>query len=312
MQNTKCGYIAILGRPNVGKSTLLNAILGQKVSIISRKPQTTRHRILGIKTEGNAQMIYVDTPGLYQARKRAEKCALNRAMQKTALGALSDVDLIIFVAEALVWREDDEWILQKINVGNGHARSTIHARSTTPVILVVSKVDLVKDKEELLPYLTKLKEKMDFVAIVPISAEKGVGVESLSGEVAKLLPENPFFFPEDQITDRSDRFFASEIVREKLMRFLGDELPYAIDVHIENFKDEEKIVRISALILVEKTSQKAIVIGKGGAKLKEIGTAARKELEKSLGKKVFLELWVKVKENWSDDQKILQEFGYES
>jgi len=300
MQNKKCGYIAITGRPNVGKSTLLNAILGQKVSIISRKPQTTRHKILGIKTDGDSQMIYVDTPGIYQAKKRADKRVLNKAMQKTALGALNDVDLIIFVAEALVWREDDEWILQKI-------KTTKH-----PIILVVNKVDLVKDKEELLPYLTKLKEKMDFVALVPISAEKGVGVDSLSKEVAKLLPENPFFFPEDQITDRSDRFFASEIVREKLMRFLGDELPYAIDVHIENFKDEEKIVRISALILVEKTSQKAIVIGKGGAKLKEIGTASRKELEQSLGKKVFLELWVKVKENWSDDQKAVQEFGYES
>lgn len=299
------GFVAIIGRPNVGKSTLLNAILGEKISITSRKPQTTRHKILGIKTEANTQAIYIDTPGIYQAKKPNEKRALNRSILKTAWQSILDVDLIIFVTDHLKLTLDDEAILNKIKL------------KKVPILFALNKVDLIKNKSEILPFFVSIQEKFWFQELVPFSAKHRTNIEELEKVVTKYLPEKPFIFPDDQITDRNDRFLTSEIVREKLMRFLGEELPYAVEVQIEKFSEEAStkagasLVHISAVIFVEKPGQKAIVIGKNGAKLKEIGTAARKELEKALDKKVFLELWVKVKDSWADDQRSLKEFGYQ-
>jgi len=284
-KTTHAGYIAILGRPNVGKSTLLNTLLGEKISITSRKPQTTRQQILGIKTTDNTQMVFIDTPGLYYSRGGSEKKALNRHMLKNALNAMHDVDVIVFVTDSLIWNEDDTWILQEITKEN------------TPIIWVLNKIDQIKNKSDILPYLDKIKEKATFTDLVPISAKNSTNTQNLEQAIGKLLPENPFFFPEDQVTDRDDKFLASEIVREKLMRFLGEELPYAVSVQIEKFEKAEKLLTIHALILVEKNSQKAIVIGKGGLKLKEVGTNARLDMEKLFESKVFLKLWVKVQPN---------------
>lgn len=291
---TRCGYVAIIGRPNVGKSTLLNRILGQKLSITSRKPQTTRHRLLGINTQGDTQTIYVDTPGLH----RGEKQALNRLMNRAASRAIYDVDVIVFIIDGLNWLDDDDWILRKLQ----------HA--TCPVILAVNKMDLIPDKKQLLPQLEKLKEKMDFATIVPISAAKGDNVEALEQEIAQRLPENPHFFPDDQISDRSERFLAAEIVREKLTRNLGQELPYALTVDIEKFKLEKGVLHIYAVIFVERDGQKAIVIGDKGQGLKRIGQQARYDMEKLFDSKVFLKMWVKVKKGWSDDERALRNLGY--
>ena len=291
---TFAGLVAIVGRPNVGKSTLLNQLVGQKVSITSKKPQTTRHRIVGIDTQDNYQTVYVDTPGLHIEEKRA----INRLMNKAAASTILDVELIIFVVEGTRWTDDDQMVLNRL----------IAAKK--PVLLVVNKVDLYKDKEELLPHLQWLSSQLDFMQIVPLSAEKGTNVQELRALVQKQLPPCEFFFPEEYVTDRSSRFMASEIVREKLMRFLGDELPYAVTVEIERFKWEEKHYHIAALVLVERDTQKQMVIGKKGERIKTIATEARKDMETLFEQPVFLQVWVKVKSGWADDERALRSLGY--
>jgi GTP-binding protein Era len=292
--NSHSGYVAIVGRPNVGKSTLLNRILGEKLSITSRKPQTTRHRILGIKTIDNQQTIYVDTPGMHIA----EHTALNRHMNRAARNALHDVDIILFVVDGLKWTEEDEAVAQLLK------------GITKPTILVINKTDTLPEKEHLLSRLQALSEKQAFLEIVPLSAKKGSNVEKLQQIILKLLPEGPQYFPEDAITDRGIRFRVGEIIREKVIRALGDELPYSSTVGIETYKEENNVQHISATIWVEREGQKPIVIGKGGERLKEIGTRARKSLENLLEKKIHLRLWVKVRGGWSDDERALASLGY--
>lgn len=292
---TRCGLIAIVGRPNVGKSTLLNRLLGQKVSITSRKPQTTRHRILGIDTDGDSQTIYVDTPGLHKEEKRA----INRYMNRAASSSLAEVGLVLMVVEGTRWTDDDEMVLHKVR------------QTGLPVYLVVNKVDKVQDKEELMQQLKTLSGKFPFEHIVPVSAKQGKQVDALRELVQQSLPHNVFFFPEDYITDRSSRFMAAEIIREKLMRYTGDELPYSTTVEIEQFKMAENgVFRINGLILVERESQKRMVIGKGGGHIKTIGEQARIDMENLFDTKVFLELWVKVKQGWADDERALRSLGY--
>lgn len=290
----KCGYVAIIGRPNVGKSTLLNHILGQKLSITSRKPQTTRHQLLGIKTIGDVQTIYVDTPGLHQRTTRA----MNRYMNRAAASVIRDVDVIVFVTEALKWLPDDEWVLKKLT------------KVTAPVILVVNKIDQVPNKDLLLPYIKTLTEKMHFAAVIPLSAKQNIYINDLEKIITEMLPPAVHLFPDDQISDRNERFFAAEIIREKLTRGLGQELPYALTVQIEKFALEKGVLHISAVIWVERSGQKRIVIGEKGEKLKEIGTKARLDMEKQFESKVFLQLWVKVKSGWSDNQQLLNQLGY--
>ncbi|MFZ7275541.1 GTPase Era [Avibacterium avium] len=294
-QPTYCGFIAIVGRPNVGKSTLLNKILGQKISITSRKAQTTRHRILGIQTEGPYQAIYVDTPGLHIEEKRA----INRLMNRAASSAIGDVDLIIFVVDGTHWNADDEMVLNKLR------------RAKAPVVLAINKIDNIKDKEDLLPFITEISQKFDFKAIIPISAQRGNNVQELEKIVRESLREGVHHFPEDYVTDRSQRFMASEIIREKLMRFMGEELPYSVTVEIEQFKTNERgTYEINALILVERDGQKKMVIGNKGQKIKVIGTEARADMERLFDNKVHLELWVKVKSGWADDERALRSLGY--
>lgn len=293
-QAYRSGFVAIVGRPNVGKSTLMNHILRQKISITSSKPQTTRHRILGIKTDETCQTVYVDTPGLHLNAQKA----MNRYMNRAATTSLEAVELVLFVVDANRWTEEDENVLQRVK------------GLDTPVVLVVNKVDQITDKETLLPLLQSLSEKMDFLAVIPLSALKGKNVADLEKVVHDALPEGDPIFPEEYVTDRSERFLAAELVREKLMRSLGKELPYATTVEIEQFKEDQGMLRINALIWVERQSQKRIVIGKGGAQLKEIGRQARIDMERLFGEKVFLQLWVKVKEGWSDNERILSSLGY--
>ncbi len=293
-ENYRCGFIAIVGRPNVGKSTLLNHLLGQKLSITSRKPQTTRHKILGIVTQNNVQAIYVDTPGMHKRETRA----INRYMNKEAQSALKDVDLILFVVDGLKWTPDDDLVLEKLQY------------TDTPVILVLNKVDTVADKAVLLPYVETLSQKRNFSEIIPLSALKGHNLATLHELVGRYLPFAPPMYGEDQITDRSQRFLASEIIREKIMRQMGDEVPYDLTVQIEGFKIEGNLYRIDATILVERDGQKAIVIGEGGQKLKSIGKSARLDMEKLFDAKVMLTLWVKVKGGWSDDERALKSLGY--
>ena len=290
----RCGFVALVGRPNVGKSTLLNRLLGQKISITSRKPQTTRHSLLGIKTTDTAQFAYVDTPGLHVKEKKA----MNRYMNRAAAAVLGDVDAVVLVVEAGRWTDEDENVLRRLKM------------LSTPVVLAVNKADRVKDKASLLPQLAELSEKMDFAEIVPLSALKGDNTDRLEQAVRGLLPGSVALFPEDQITDRTERFLAAELVREKLMRRLGQELPYALTVEIEQFKDRGEMVEIAALIWVEREGQKKIIIGKGGSGLREVGREARTEMETLFGRKVFLQLWVKVKEGWSDDERALRSLGY--
>ena len=291
---TRCGYVAIVGRPNVGKSTLLNHILGQKLAITSRKPQTTRHNMLGIKTEGEVQAVYVDTPGLH---KNSEK-ALNRYMNKTASAALKDVDVVIFVVDRTRWTDEDQMVLERIQYVQG------------PVILAINKTDRIEDKIELMPHLEWLQQQLPKAEIVPISAQQGHNLDALEKLVANFLPESEHFFPADQITDRSSRFLAAELVREKIMRQLGAELPYQITVEIEEFKQEGRILHIHALILVERDGQKKIIIGDKGERIKRIGQEARKDMEVLFDSKVMLNLWVKVKGGWSDDERALRSLGY--
>lgn len=289
------GYVAIVGRPNVGKSTLLNALIGQKVSIISAKPQTTRHQILGINTKDTAQIVYIDTPGLHKAEKRA----MNRYMNRLASSVIPDADVVVFMIDALRWREDDEAVLEKISAEN------------VPAILVINKVDKLSDKAELLPLIQKFTEKYNFAHIIPISARRKENLDALEKTIIQMLPEGEHFFPDDQVTDKNEKFQIAEIIREKLIRATQQELPYSTTVVIESLKMEGKLVDISAVIWVEREGQKPIVIGKNGALLKHIGTAARKEIVKLLGKKVFLRLWVKVKNDWTDDETALGSLGYE-
>lgn len=294
-EKTYCGFVAIVGRPNVGKSTLLNKLLGQKVSITSRKPQTTRHRILGIDTEGAYQTIYVDTPGLHIEEKRA----INRLMNRAATSSLGDVEMVVFVVDGTHWTADDDMVLTKLS------------QVRCPIILAVNKVDSIKNKEELLPHLQWLATKGNFAAVMPISAQKGTNLDVIREKSRAALRESEHFFPEDYITDRSSRFMASEIVREKLMRFMGEELPYSVTVEIERFKvEDDGLFHINALILVEREGQKKMVIGNKGEKLKVIGTEARLDMERLFGQKVFLELWVKVKSGWADDERALRSLGY--
>lgn len=291
---TWCGYVAIMGRPNVGKSTLLNKILGQKLSITSRKPQTTRHQMIGVKTVGERQAIYVDTPGLHIQEKRA----LNRYMNKAARRALRDVNVVIFVVDSTKWKEEDQLVFDLLS------------HLTCPIILAVNKVDTVLEKEILLPYLKTLSDKKSFTEIIPISAKSGTNVDVLERKIFSLLPKSPHYFPENQITDKTIRFRVAEIIREKLTRMLGKEIPYAITIELESFKDEERLCTIHAVILVERDGQKPIIIGKQGERLKEIGIRSRVDLEQLLNKKVHLRLWVKVKGSWSDDERALISLGY--
>ncbi|NLZ79242.1 MAG: GTPase Era [Gammaproteobacteria bacterium] len=294
-QATRCGYIAIVGRPNVGKSTLVNHILGQKLAITSRKPQTTRHNMLGIKTEGGVQAIYVDTPGLHIGGKTA----LNRYMNRSAITALKDIDVAVFVVDRMRWTEEDEMVFERIQ------------HLTCPLIIAVNKSDRLEDKSQLLAHLGWLAEKLPNAQIVPMSALHGHNLDTLERVVSDFLPESEHFFPEDQITDRSSRFLAAELVREKIMRQLGAELPYQITVEIEEFKQEGRILHIHALILVERDGQKKIIIGDKGERIKRIGQEARKDMEAMFGSKIMLNLWVKVKGGWSDDERALRSLGYQ-
>ena len=291
---TRCGYVAIVGRPNVGKSTLLNHILGQKLAITSRKPQTTRHNMLGIKTEGDIQAVYVDTPGLHKHNDKA----LNRYMNRSASTALKDVDVVVFVVDRMRWTDEDQLVLEKVQ----------HVKC--PILLAVNKADRLEDKSELLPHLNWLAEQLPQAEIVPISALQGQNLDTLEKLVGERLPESEHFYPEDQITDRSSRFLAAELIREKIMRQLGAELPYQITVEIEEFKQEGRILHIHGLILVERDGQKKIIIGDKGERIKRIGQEARKDMETMFDSKVMLNLWVKVKGGWSDDERALRSLGY--
>ena len=290
----RCGHVAIIGRPNVGKSTLVNRLVGQKFSITSRKAQTTRHRLLGIKTTANAQVIYVDTPGLHAGSGRA----LNRYMNRAASTALVGVDLILFLVEAGRWTDGDSHVLDRL------------AEAQAPVVVAVNKVDRVNDKEVLLPFIDELSRRGEFLEVVPISALRGTNTDRLEQILIDSLPETAALYDEDQFTDRSERFLAAELVREKLTERLGQELPYRLSVEIEAFQTDTDVLRIGAVIWVERSSQKGIVIGRQGRVLKAVGSEARKDMEALFARKVFLELWVKVKEGWSNDEQALQRLGY--
>jgi GTP-binding protein Era len=291
---TRCGYIAIMGQPNAGKSTLLNHILGQKISITSRKPQTTRDQIIGVKTFENTQAIYVDTPGLH----RNNKNALNRHMNRAASSMINNVNIIVFMVVANHWTEEDDWILEKFQSVD------------CPVVLVLNKIDKLKDRERLLPLLKEYGEKFNFAALVPMSARSPDDAYQLEKVIAELLPEGKAQFPEDQITDRSEKFMIAETVREKIMRNTGAEVPYSVALEVEQYEYKENVLHLSVLILVDKASHKGIIIGEKGARLKEIGTQARIDLERLLDTKVFLRLWIKVREGWADDERALKSLGY--
>lgn len=295
----RCGSVAVIGRPNVGKSTLTNALVGAKVSIVSSRPQTTRHRLLGIASFPDGQIVLVDTPGLHREQGRFKASAMSRVMNRAARGALEGVDAALLVIEAGRWDEEDTL-----------AYNVLHDAGV-PVVLVVNKVDRLKDKSVLLPFLAEVADGREFAAVHPLSALKRKGLEALVKDVIALLPENEPMFGEDEITDRSQRFLAGELVREQLMRQLGEELPYATTVEIERFAEDGRLLRIGAVIWVEREGQKAIVIGKGGTRLKDIGAKARQSMERLFGAKVFLETWVRVREGWSDDAAALKAFGYD-
>ena len=294
----RSGSIAVIGRPNVGKSTLTNALVGSKVSIVSNRPQTTRHRLLGIATFPEGQIALVDTPGLHKQEGKFSASAMSKVMNRAARGAIEDVDAALMVIEAGRWDEADTLAYKVLN------------DSGIPVMLVVNKVDQIKLKAELLPFLSRITEDRTFASVHLISALKRNGLEQLVKDMLALLPEAPPMFGEDEITDRSQRFMAGELLREQLMRQLGNELPYATTVEIERFAEEDGLLRIGAVIWVERESQKSIVIGKGGARLKEIGSKARLQMERMFDGKVFLETWVRVREGWSGDAAALKAFGY--
>ena len=295
LKNKKSGYISIVGKTNVGKSTLLNEILGQKVAITSRKPQTTRHRLLGIKTIEDSQMIFIDTPGFHKGHKRA----LNQYMNKVASSAMKGVDVLIYVIEGLHWTEEDQELMSQIP--EGYETS----------ILVINKIDKIEQKEDLLPFIGSMSELNKFSDIIPLSALKKQNVSSLVDSILLKIPEGDHIYPADQVVDVSERFLASEIIREKCITRVGDELPYRISVAIDKFKEEDQITHIDATLFVEKSSQKGMLIGSSGSKLKSIGTAARLELEEVLQTKIMLNLWVKVKSGWTDDEAMLSTMGYD-
>lgn len=295
----RCGIAALVGRPNVGKSTLLNALLGRKVSIVSPKPQTTRTRIHGVLTRPGLQIVFADLPGIHTKQPRA----INRYMNRTALASLEDADVNLFVIEALRWTDEDERALEELR------------RAGRPIILVINKVDRAHPKERLLPFIAEVTARAEFAEVLPLSALKHKNLERLPEVIGRYLPESPQLYPPDQLTDASDRFMAAEIVREKLTRRLQEELPYGLFVEVEGMgeaEDEPGKLVIQAVIWVERTGQKAIVIGKGGELLKEVGSAARIELRQHFGRPVHLELWVKVREGWSDDESLLRRFGFET
>ncbi len=293
-EDYRSGYVAIIGRPNVGKSTLLNRILGFHLSITSKKPQTTRHRLLGIKTTRTAQAVYIDTPGLHQNYKGA----IHRYMNREALTTLQDVDVIVFVVDGLRLTPEDEYAI------------TLLEKCDQPVILVVNKTDKIKDKKLLLPFLENISQRLNFAQVLPVSAAKGSNVLELEKAIEAHLHISPPYYPEEQITDKSDRFLAAELIREKIMRLLGQEVPYATAVEVEAFEEDEKLIKIAAIIWVERDNQKSIIIGHKGQQLKEIGKQARLSMEGLYNKKVFLKLWVKVKDGWSDDERALKSLGY--
>lgn len=293
--NYRCGYIAIVGRPNVGKSTLLNHVLGLKLSITSRKPQTTRHQLLGVKTTELGQMIFVDTPGIHRTDQRA----INRMMNRSATAVIHDVDVVLFLVQALKWTDEDALVLEKIR------------QTKAPVILVVSKIDQVKDRHQLLPFLENIQKQHSFEKVIPVSALKNENLALLEEEIIQYLPLHPPMFAEDEVTDRSTRFLVAEIIREKLVRELGKELPYQTTVMVDSYKDGEKLTEIHATIFVETKGQKAIIIGSKGQRLKSIGSKARQDIEKLIERQVFLQLWVKIKAGWSDSEQALRNLGYD-
>ncbi|MDX2417494.1 MAG: GTPase Era [Xanthomonadales bacterium] len=293
-EDFRFGYVSIIGRPNVGKSTLLNQILGQKVSIVTAKPQTTRQKLAGIKTTPQGQVVYVDTPGIHHSAKRA----LNRYMNRVAQASFRDVDLVLFLVEAGNWSRQDEFVAKAL-------RSV-----DVPVMLVLNKIDLVPDKESLLTFIDKNFSDDDFVNIMMISAKNGSGVDELEKQVLSRLPFSRPFYDSDQFTDRSERFLASEMIREQLTLRLHQELPYALTVQIEEFKRAGNLLTIGAIIYVERDSQKQITIGKKGVVLKQVGSGARLVLEELFGEKIFLRLWVKVSKDWSDSDKLIERYGY--
>lgn len=294
----RAGHVAVLGRPNVGKSTLVNALVGAKVSIVSPRPQTTRHRLLGIATFPDAQLLLVDTPGIHREQGKSTASAMHRWMNRAARGALEGVDVAVLVIRAGQWDDADSFAYEALRTAG------------LPVVLVVNQIDRIRDKTTLLPYLAKITEGREFVDVHPISALKRNGLEALVKTVTQYLPEQPALYGEDEITDKSQRFLAGEMVREQLMRQLGEELPYATTVEIESFSVEGSMLRIGAVIWVERDGQKAIVIGKGGERLRDIGSKARLQMERLFGAKVFLQTWVRVREGWSDDEAALRTFGY--
>ncbi|WP_414693808.1 GTPase Era [Polaromonas sp.] len=294
VEGQRCGTIAIVGKPNVGKSTLLNALVGQKISITSRKAQTTRHRITGMRTIGPTQYVFVDTPG-FQTRHGN---ALNRSLNKTVVGAVSDVDLIVFVVEAGQFNQADAKVLSLLP-------------ADTPAILLANKFDLIHRRGDIAPWLKEMQERHNFAEFVPMSANNAKDIERLFGICEKYLPEQPWMYGADELTDRSERFMAAEIVREKLFRLTGDELPYTSTVIIDKFEQEGELRRIAATIVVERDGHKGMIIGEKGEKLKRIGTEARHELEALTGGKVFIEIWVKVRSGWADDEARVKTFGYE-
>ncbi len=290
----RTGLVAVVGRPNVGKSTLVNTLVGAKVSIVSSKPQTTRHRILGVRTEDDAQFIFADTPGFQTQYKNA----LNQAMNRAVTQALAEVDLVLWLVEAMKFTAADARVLPLLP-------------RDKPVILVVNKVDTVADKTALLPYLQSVSGRFGFAEIVPLCAESEKDAQRLPPILKPYLPEGEPWFTEDDITDRSSRFLAAEIVREKVFRLTGDEIPYAVAVTVESFEEEGELFRIGAVIWVERDTHKPIVLGKGGEHIKRIASEARQDMEKLFGRKVFLNLWVKVKGGWADDARLIKQFGYE-
>lgn len=293
-EQTYCGYVAIVGRPNVGKSTLLNHILGQKLCITSRKPQTTRHTLLGIKTKDNIQVIFVDTPGIHTNQERA----INRVMNRSAASVIADVDLVIFVVDRFEWSEADEYVAKYLS------------NNQVPVIVAVNKVDMIEDKDALLPHLKFLASKVNATEFIPLSALRKTNLDELEAKIQTYIPRKMHLYPEDQITDRSERFLAAEIVREKITRQLGAEVPYQVTVEIEQFRVEGKMTYIDALILVERDGQKKIIIGTKGERIKKIGEQARADIESLLDSKVMLRTWVKIRSGWSDDERALRSLGY--
>jgi GTPase len=294
----RCGLVAIVGRPNVGKSTLLNALVGQKISITSNKAQTTRHRITGIRTQGDAQFVFVDTPG-FQVKHGT---ALNRTLNRTVLSSLGDVDVVLFVVEAGRFGLPDAKVLALLQTD---------AMKGKPALLVANKLDTLQRRQDVLPWLKQMQERHAFAEFVPMSATRDADVERLLGIVAPYLPRQPWLYEEDALTDRTDRFLASELIREKLFRLTGDELPYNCTVVIDKFEEEGQLRRIAATIVVERDAHKGMIIGEGGERLKRIGSEARQELERLWDAKVFLELWVKVRSGWADDEAHLRSYGYE-